>query len=82
MVKIRLTQHVEEKLERLKSIGITRENIIDAISRRKKTHIGQKGRKIVHAPLAENLIMRVVYEEIGDEILVITVYPAKKERYE
>ncbi|OLS14974.1 MAG: hypothetical protein RBG13Loki_1389 [Promethearchaeota archaeon CR_4] len=82
MVTIRLTRHAEEKLERLKAIGITREKIIDTLSRRKKIREGQKGRKIIHAPLAENLIMRVVYEEIGDEILVITVYPARKERYE
>jgi hypothetical protein len=32
--------------------------------------------------LTDALLLRVIYEEINDEILVVTLYPGERKRYE
>ena len=43
---------------------------------------GYYGRKIAQGLLSENLILRVVYEEKERELMVVTVYPGERRRYE
>jgi hypothetical protein len=40
------------------------------------------GRKIAQGALTNDLMLRVVYEETEGGILVITMYPAERRRYE
>jgi hypothetical protein len=43
---------------------------------------GYGGRKIAQRRLDAEHMLRVVYEEQGDDLVVITFYPARRERYE
>lgn len=43
---------------------------------------GYKGRKIAQKELDLDHVLRVVYEEHADEIVIITFYPGRKERYD
>lgn len=55
------------------------ENCINAPD---KVEQGYGERKIAQRVFDESHVLRVVYEERGDEILVITVYPGRRSRYE
>ena len=78
---IRFTKHAEEKLSRLTKIGVTKEKVIKTIENAEKITQGYLNRKIAQGSLTDKLVLRVVYEEIKDGILVITAYPGEKERY-
>lgn len=43
---------------------------------------GYGGRKIAQGPLDESRVLRVVYEEKGDDIIIVTFYPGRRQRYE
>ena len=43
---------------------------------------GYKGRLIAQKELDEGHVLRVVYEEEADKIIIITLYPGRKKRYE
>ena len=75
------TSHAEEKLSRLTSIGVTKEKVIDVVLNPEKVHQGYYGRKVAQSPLSERLVLRVVYEEKDNKLVVVTVYPGEKERY-
>jgi hypothetical protein len=79
--EIKFTAHAEEKLKRLKNLGVTKEKILKVLSNPQKIVRGYRGRKIAQGLLTWELLLRIVYEE-DDKILVITVYPCKRERYE
>ena len=79
---ITLSPHANEKLRRLVQIGISEEKIIQTIQNPENLTAGYFGRKIAQSPLTEELVLRVIYEEMNNNILVITVYPAKRRRYE
>ena len=42
---------------------------------------GNYGRSIAHGTIGERHILRVIYEEDG-EIVIVTLYPTRKGRYE
>jgi hypothetical protein len=79
--EIKFTAHAEEKLKRLKNLGVTKEKVLKVLSNPQKIVRGYRGRKIAQGLLTWELLLRIVYEE-DDKILVITVYPCKRERYE
>jgi len=79
---IRFTSHAEEKLVRLTEVGVTKEKKTKTIEYPEKLTKGYSRRKIAQSSLSNALILRVVYEEIENEILVITVFPCKRRRYE
>jgi hypothetical protein len=79
---IRFTLHAEEKLLRLIKVGITKEKVVETLKRPERVLEGYWGRKIAQGNLAGDLILRVVYEETAEEILIITVYPAERRRYQ
>lgn len=79
---IRFTLHTEEKLLRLVKVGITKEKVVETFKHPVRVLEGYSGRKIAQGDLAGDLILRVVYEETAEGILIITAYPAERRRYQ
>ncbi len=76
--RIAFTQHAQDKLARLQKVGITRAKVLTNVKNPGKIVKGYMGRKIVQCKLTEELLKRIVYEEI----LIITIYPCERRRYE
>ena len=81
-IKVRFTRHAKDKLLLLTKIGITKEKVIKTIMNPEKIENGYWGRKIAQSSLENRLVVRVVYEKKKNEILIITVYPGERRRYE
>jgi hypothetical protein len=79
---INLSPHAKEKLKRLRQSGVTEEKVVKTVHDPEKLSPGFFGRKIAQSSLSGELMLRVVYEEMDNSILVVTMYPAKKGRYE
>ncbi len=60
--------------------GITEVEVMQAINEPNSIVAGKSGRRIAQRIFGKHLL-RVVFEEYQDHILVITAYPAKPERY-
>jgi hypothetical protein len=80
--KVEFTLHAEAKLKRLIKVGVTKARILDIIENPERVVDGYYGRKIAQGLLDGDLIVRVVHEESEGEIMVITVYPGERRRYE
>ena len=76
------TLHAEDKFKRLMKVGVTKEKILKIIENPERVVDGYYGRKIAQGLLSEDLILRVIYEESDGEIMVVTVYPGERRRYE
>lgn len=78
------SSHAMTKLKILCEHGISLdpEFIRKVVNAPDKISSGYGGRKIAQAELDKEHVVRVVYEEQGDEILVVTFYPTRKGRYE
>lgn len=68
---------IPHALERMKERGIPEELVIEILNFPEKVSTGYFGRKIAQKKL-NGKIVRVVYEEGGNEIVVITVYITSK----
>ena len=81
---IELSQHAVLKIEVLATHGITisPEVIQDAIRAPDKVESSGGEKYIAQKILNETLVLRVVYREYADRILVITHYPGRRSRYE
>jgi hypothetical protein len=79
--EVEFTLHARNKLKRLIKAGITREKILRIIEAPEKVVDGYYGRKIAQGLLSADLVLRIVYEESAEKIMVITVYPAERRRY-
>jgi hypothetical protein len=79
---ISLSPHAKEKLKRLTASSITEEKIVKTVLNPESITNGYFGRKIAQSSLTEDLLLRVIYEEMDNNILVVTIYPAKRQRYE
>ena len=79
---ILLSPHAKEKLKRLVLIGVTEDKAVKTIKQPENLISGYFGRKIAQSSLSDDLLLRVIYEETDNSILVITLYPAKRQRYE
>ena len=79
---INFTAHAEQKLLLLNEIGVSKEKIVETIKKPDKIQDGYFGRKIAQGALSRDLVLRIVFEESNKEILIITVYPGEKRRYE
>jgi hypothetical protein len=84
MKNILLSDHALEKIDLLKkhNVEIEKHLIENTVIYPDKTDRGYKGRFIAQKRLDDNHVLRVVYEEYTDSILVITLYPARRIRYE
>ena len=65
---------------RIKRYNLTEDLIKDTLRNPDEMVKGYEGRLIAHKLLNEH-VLRVVYLKVKDDLKVITVYPAKKERY-
>lgn len=54
----------------------------DYVKNPEKVLPGKHGRLIAQEVLDEEHLLRVIYEDKGKEIVIITFYPARRERYE
>jgi hypothetical protein len=80
--RVSFTPHAKEKLRRLLQSGVTEKEIVKTIESPESLTSGYFGRKIAQSKLTHELVLRVVYEEMDNKVLVVTVYPAKRRRYE
>ena len=83
MKPVRFTGHALLKMELLTEWGFSldHDTVLEILRQPQDVLPGYLGRFIAESPLDDTHILRVVYEEDG-EILVVTVYPARRERYE
>ncbi len=83
-VDIQFSQHSLLKIELLKSHGfaLSTEIMENIIRFPDKTDKGYKDRSIAQKGWDDTHVVRVVYETNAGKILVITVYPARRSRYE
>jgi hypothetical protein len=80
---VRFTAHAWGKLSiiRRQGFSLDEEQVVGVIQRPQQTVSGYLGRIIAQAILDEEHVIRVVYEE-NDEIIVVTLYAGRRERYE
>ena len=81
---IRFSQHADTKFEVLRAhgLGLEQGTVLATVNHPDEILNDYSGRKVAQALLDERRVLRVVYEERSDEILIITFYPGKRERYE
>jgi len=85
MKKIQFSQHSLDKIKILKKHGIivNKELIRKIVLKPQQLEEGYKERFVSQGNFDKSRVLRVVYEELNkDKILVITLYPGRKERYE
>lgn len=83
-MKIVYTKHAEKKFKDLAELGIkvTKRQVNGIV--KKPIHLDEKEdfpNKIVSGELDERHVLRVVYRQEGDIIIVITFYTTHKGRY-
>ncbi len=81
--RIRLTLHAALRLARLSELGIevNEAMIADILANPEKVEVGKYGRLIAQGPLDDRHVLRIVYEQNPDELVVITVNPGRRSRY-
>ena len=81
---IKFSEHSKLKIDILNKHGITvYEELVEKIIRQpSKIETGYKNRQVVQGNLDQEHVLRIIYEENLNEILVITLYPGRKDRYE
>ena len=83
-MQIAYTKHAEKKFTDLKELGVVITKILIKTTLSKPLNIDATSdypNKIAVGLLNKSHILRVVYREEHDTIVVITFYPARKERY-
>jgi len=73
---IRISSHARRRMARYR---LGEDVVIGALREPDCVLVGYRGRRIVHK-FKNDYVLRVVYEEDG-VITVVTVYPARRERY-
>lgn len=84
MKEIRFSEHSQLKMEVLAkhTVTINSEFIIETVRSPDKLEMGEEDKLIAQKRLNENLVLRVVYREFSAFILIITLYPGRRSRYE
>ena len=78
------TNHAEKKLKDLKNLGVDVTKSLIKNVLKNPLHVDEESdppRKIASGKFDDNHLLRVVFREENDIIIVITFYPAKKGRY-
>ena len=80
---IRFTSHAREKFEILArhNFLVTEAQVIDALLLPDRVEI-DRDPPIAQKSLDEKHVLRVVFREEGDDIVVVTFYPGRKRNYE
>ncbi len=83
MKEIVLTDHARLKLAVLARHGvhISEEAIRQTLLKPDRTDTGYSDRKVAQAAFNGAHVLRVVYEETEQALIVITLYPGRKDRY-
>jgi len=84
MKEIIFSNHALRKIEILHKHGIimTTDFIKNALWSPDKIERGYKERFIAQKKMDDEHVLRVVYEEYADHLLIITLYPGRSGRYE
>jgi hypothetical protein len=84
MKEIRLSDHAKQKIEILANheIALDFNFIIETVRSPDVLETGEENKLIAQKYLNEKLVLRVVYREFTAFILIITLYPGKRSRYE
>ena len=83
-MKIGYTKHAEKKFKDLAALGMTINKRLVNNTVKKPVHLDEATdppNKIASGELDTKRILRVVYREKGDRIVVVTFFPARKGRY-
>ncbi|MDQ3019497.1 MAG: DUF4258 domain-containing protein [Bacteroidota bacterium] len=83
-MNIIFSDHAIAKIEILKRHGIEIENkfIELVVTEPEKLEEGYKKRLIAQREFDDGHVLRVVYEKINNDILIITIYPGRSKRYD
>ena len=81
---IHFTHHAEVKLLLLRQHGfkMTKRDIAAILREPMRICLGYSGRKVAENHITNEYILRVIFEESPSELRVITMYPARGDRYE
>ena len=84
MKNVIFSEHALFKVEVLKRHGlvVSKHFIENIVLNPDKIDKGYKGRLIAQKKLDNDHVLRVVYEEYTDYMLIITLYPGRRRRYE
>lgn len=84
MKKIVFSLHALNKVQILRNHQIfVDENLITKIiTKPDRIESGYKNRLVAQGILDDKHVLRIVYEEFEKEIKIITMYPARRSRYE
>ena len=84
MKEIRFSEHSQIKIEILANHGLTIEPefIIDVVRSPDRLEPGEESKQIAQKQLDKTRVLRVVYREFNAFILIITLYPGRRSRYE
>ena len=75
---VKITKHARERMEKYE---LKEEQVTNCLKKPDLIIKGNEGRKIAQKRL-NGYVLRVIYEETGNNFVVITTYKAKRERYE
>jgi hypothetical protein len=83
-LKVRFTDHANEKIRILQShkVIVTRKSVEEAVLDPERIVTALRGRQIAERSFDEEHVLRVVFIKEGELINVITLYPARKGRYQ
>ena len=84
MTRVTYTRHAEEKFELLKRHGfeVTRKQVEETLTSPDMMISQAKGKMIAQKRISERHVLRVIYRQEGEDLVVITFYPGRRERYE
>jgi len=82
--RIVFSKHAGAKIVLLEEHGfkINRSQVKETLRTPERICAGYKNRKIAERSISGEHLLRVVYEESSREVKVITLYPARRDRYE
>ena len=84
MKKVKFCNHALFKFALLNKHGfnLEKKKIEEIVLNPHRVYLGHKGRKIAQGIIGETHLLRIVYEEKGNLIEIITFYPTRRQRYE
>lgn len=82
--KVGLSEHARYKIALLAALGVPvdEETVLKTATAPENVKAGYGGTSVAEAPLDEKRVLRVVFVEDADAVTVITVYPARRGRYD
>jgi hypothetical protein len=82
--EIVFTRHAESKFGILEQHGfsVSEAQVVDTLLKPDTVFPSVKGRHIAQRSISEHHVLRVVYREEGETLVVITFYPGRRKYYE